>query len=103
MRERFAWVLGRALPIGLWTVLASRWGCAAEAEVVSAQTPWRVCLVTADPIVREKPLSRPGQGAQCPGDCPAPIRPCRASGAQRVEPRGLRQQGPSPPRLLAAL
>jgi len=34
--------------------LASRRGAAAEAEVVGAQTPWRVFLVTAEPIYREK-------------------------------------------------
>ncbi|HUT35212.1 MAG TPA: glycoside hydrolase domain-containing protein [Planctomycetota bacterium] len=54
MREWFARALARVLLAGVWAILAPRGGFAAEAEVVSAQTPWRAFLVTADPIVREK-------------------------------------------------
>jgi len=54
MGRRFARVPSHVLLASLWAVLAPRWGSAAEVELVSAQTPWRVYLVTAEPIVREK-------------------------------------------------
>ncbi|MBM4041699.1 MAG: hypothetical protein FJ290_24635 [Planctomycetes bacterium] len=49
MRE---WLLSAALFIGLSALLGPSLA-AAEAELVSAQTPWRAFLVMADPIVRE--------------------------------------------------
>ncbi len=54
MTERFAWMLGRVLLIGLGAALAAQWGLAAEIEAVGAQTPWRAFLVMAEPIAREK-------------------------------------------------
>ncbi|MCY3019347.1 MAG: hypothetical protein NTW87_10020 [Planctomycetota bacterium] len=54
MRQRFSLTCGDAILLGLFMVLPRALVCGGEAEAVSPQTPWRVYLVTADLICREK-------------------------------------------------